>query len=297
MAVPVWLGVSLVIFSLMHVAPGGPFDQERELPPEVKANLLHQYGLDQPLWQQYALYVSKAARADFGMSLKFRELSVAEIIGDRFPVSLQIGLLAIGIMVLVGIPLGMLSALRQNQLTDYLGMAFALICYGTPPFVLALVLILTFSLGLHLLPVSGWGQPQHLILPAIVLGIRPAAVVARLTRAGMIEVLHQEYTRTARGKGLGERAVVVRHALKNALIPVVTAIGLQASELITGSIVVEYIFSVPGLGQMFVTSLTSRDYPLVMGVALFYATLILLSNLLVDLSYGVIDPRIRSQTA
>jgi oligopeptide transport system permease protein len=291
--VPVWAGVSLIVFALLRIAPGGPFDQERELPPEVKANLLHQYGLDKPLWEQYWIYVFNAARADFGVSFRYKELTVRQIIAERFLPSLELGSTAMVIVLLIGIPLGIVAAVQQRSWVDYLGMAVTLTCYATPPFVIALVFILLFAVTLHLLPVSGWGGLSHFVLPATVLGIGPGAVIARLTRGGMLEVLRQDYTRTARAKGLQERAVVLQHVLKNALIPVITTLGLQASYLITGSIVIEYIFSVPGMGQLFVTSLTNRDYPLVMGVALFYATVILVANLVVDLCYSILDPRVR----
>jgi oligopeptide transport system permease protein len=281
--IPVLLGASVCTFVLMHAVPGSPFDGDK-ITPEVQANLMHQYGLDRPYAEQYVLYLGSILRGDLGVS---------HIIAQRFPVSLQLGLAATTIMVLVGIPLGVIGALRQNTWVDYLSLTGALIGYSVPVFVLGLLLLLWLSSSLHLLPVGGWGQPNQYIIPAFAMGIGPASMVARLTRASMLDIIRQDYIRTARTKGLHERAVILSHGVPNALIPVVTVIGAQLSWLITGSFIVEYMFSIPGLGQMFVLSAASLDYPLIMGLALFYAAVVAAMNIVVDASYTILNPRLR----
>jgi oligopeptide transport system permease protein len=290
--VPVLLGASLCTFVLMHAAPGTPFDGDK-ITPEVRANLLRQYGFDRPYPEQYVRYLGSLLRGDLGVSVKMTGEPVARIIGQRFPVSLQLGLVAALIMVAVGIPLGVLGALRQNSWVDHAALSLALLGYSLPIFVLGLLLLLWLSSGLHLLPVGGWGQPSQFIMPAFALGIGPASMIARLTRASMLEVIHQDFVRTAHAKGLPGHLVVTRHAVRNALIPVVTVIGAQVGWLVTGSFIVEYMFSIPGLGQMFVLSAENLDYPLIMGLALFYVTIVAITNIAVDAAYVLANPRLR----
>jgi oligopeptide transport system permease protein len=218
---------------------------------------------------------------------------VARIIAQRFPVSLELGLVAALLMVAVGIPLGVVGALRQNTWVDHAALSLALLGYSLPIFVLGLLLLLGLSSGLHLLPVGGWGEPSQFVMPAFALGIGPASMIARLTRASMLDVIHQDFVRTAHAKGLPGRLVVTRHAIRNALIPVVTVVGAQVGWLITGSFIVEYMFSIPGLGQMFVLSAENLDYPLILGLALFYVTIVAIMNIAVDAAYTLANPRLR----
>jgi oligopeptide transport system permease protein len=243
---------------------------------------------------QYFRYLGSLLQGDLGNSFTFTTRSVADIIGSGAANSLVLGLTAFAILVLIAIPLGVLAAVRQNSWVDYLATGVSLIGYSIPNFVMGVLFILAFGLWLKWIPIAAWEQfPRDLILPAIVLAIRPMAVLTRLTRASMIEVLNQDYIRTAWAKGLGSRMVLIRHALRNALLPVVTVMGDHLGDLITGSIVVEFLFNVPGIGQWFVTSVQRRDYSMIMGTTLFYASLVLLINLVVDLLYAVIDPRIK----
>jgi oligopeptide transport system permease protein len=290
--VPVLLGASACTFVLMHAAPGTPFDGDK-ITPDVRANLLRQYGFDRPYPEQYVRYLGSLLRGDLGVSVKMTGEPVARIIGQRFPVSLQLGLVAALIMVALGIPLGVLGALRQNTWVDHAALSLALLGYSLPIFVLGLLLLLWLSSGLHLLPVGGWGQPSQFIMPAFALGIGPASMIARLTRASMLEIIHQDFVRTAHAKGLPAHIVVARHAVRNALIPVVTVIGAQVGWLVTGSFIVEYMFSIPGLGQMFVLSAENLDYPLIMGLALFYVSIVAITNIAVDAAYVLANPRLR----
>lgn len=292
-AIPVLLIISLVTFSLAHVIPGGPFDKEKPLPAEIIANLEAYYGLDDPLWKQYTDYLWNALHGDFGPSYSSRSRTVNDIISTHFPVSAQLGVLAVIVAMVVGIPLGMISALKQNTFIDYFCMFFALLGVSVPAMTLGPVLVYIFALKLHILPVARWGTWQQAILPAFTLGIGSAALLARLTRASMLQVIREDYIRTARAKGVSEGKVTVHHALKNALIPVVTVIGPLFAALVTGSLIVEQIFAIPGSGKYFITSITNRDYPVVLGIMLLYALIIIIANLIVDLTYSWIDPRIR----
>ena len=292
--IPVLFFISIITFSLAHAVPGGPFDREKALPPEVKANLEKYYGLDQPVWKQYVDYVTDVIfRFDFGPSYRSRGRGVNDIFKDHLPVSAQLGLAAIAIALVIGLPLGILAALKQNTIWDYLGMGLAIFGVSVPAIVLGPMLILIFALSLHLLPVAGWGTPAKMIMPALALGLRESAIIARLTRASMLQVIREDYIRTARAKGLTERVVMVRHALKNAFIPVATILGPMFAALVTGTFIVEQIFAIPGMGKYFITSITNRDYPVVMGTILLYAVFLVLANLAVDLTYAFLDPRIR----
>ncbi|MEA2022296.1 MAG: ABC transporter permease, partial [Candidatus Caldatribacteriota bacterium] len=248
---------------------------------------------DDPLWKQYTDYLRNVLHGDLGPSYSSRSRTVNDIIEEHFPVSAVLGILAVMVAMVVGIPLGMISALKQNTYIDYSCMFFALLGVSVPAMTLGPVLVWFFALKLHLLPVARWGTWQQAILPAFTLGIGSAALLARLTRASMLQVIREDYIRTARAKGVSEKNVTVHHALKNAMIPVVTVIGPLFAALVTGSLIVEQIFAIPGCGKYFVTSVTNRDYPVVLGIMLLYALLIIIANLIVDITYSWIDPRIR----
>lgn len=291
--IPVLLVISLITFILMHVTPGGPFDTEKAHSAAVTANLMHKYGLDKPLPVQYALYIAHALRGDFGISYIYQDRTVQSIILSGMPTTARLAFLAFVVAVILGVSLGTISALRQNSWADYLSLAFATAGASTPNFVWAMILIVFFSLTLHWLPTGGWGTPKQMILPVLALAFTPAAYVARITRASILEVVRQDYVRTARAKGVGARLIVFRHILRNGLIPVITVLGPIFAGLFSGSFIIESIFSIPGTGRLFVQAISARDYPLIMGTTLFYALIIVLANLVVDLLYAVVDPRIR----
>jgi oligopeptide transport system permease protein len=288
----VLLAIVTASFFIMRLAPGGPFDTDRALPAEVRANIEARYHLDEPLWRQYVRYLGDVWRADLGPSFRYPDRSVNELIALGFPVSLTLGLSALAIAVLIGGAAGTLAALRHNRALDYLTMSLALGGVSVPNFVLGPVLILTFALGLGWLPVAGWGTWRHLVMPSITLGVFYAAYVARLARAGMLEVVLQDFIRTARAKGLSEGAVILRHALPSAVLPVVSYLGPAAAGALTGSVIVETIFGVPGIGRYFVTSALNRDYTMVLGTVLFYSGLLIAFNLVVDVLYAYLDPRV-----
>lgn len=280
----------------MRATPGGPWDAtgDRQLSPAVVAALNAKYGLDKPIEQQYVDYlVGIVTRFDFGPSYKLINRTVNDIIGDFFPVSLQLGLMAMAVGVTVGITLGVVSALNQNKLADYLAMFFAIGGVSLPTFVVGPILVLVFAVWLRILPTGGWGTPERLIMPVLVLSLQPAALIARYTRSSMLEVIRMDYVRTARAKGLKESTVIIGHALRNALVPIVTIGGVLLATVVTGSFFVETIFNVPGIGRYFVTSVGNRDYPVLMGVTLLFASVVTLMNVFVDVVYGFLDPRIR----
>jgi ABC-type dipeptide/oligopeptide/nickel transport system permease component len=292
--IPVFFFISVITFSLAHAVPGGPFDREHRLPPEIITNLNRYYGLDQPVWKQYLKYMSDVVlRFDFGPTYASRSRRVNDIFADHLPVSAQLGVLALLLALCIGVPLGIVSALKQNTMWDYMAMALAIFGISVPSIVLGPLLILIFALTLRWFPVAGWGTPGQMLLPALALGLNQSAVIARLTRASMLQVVREDYIRTARAKGLTERAVMVQHALKNAFIPVATILGPMFAFLVTGTFIVEQIFAIPGMGKYFVTSITNRDYPVVMGTILLYALVLVLANLAVDITYAFLDPRIR----
>lgn len=299
-AIPTLLIVITVSFFLMRLAPGGPFDGERQLPPEIEANLKAAYHLDQPLLTQYGLYMKDLVHGDLGPSFRNKDFSVTEQIKQGFPVSLTIGLAAIVMALLIGIPLGVIAALRRNRALDYLVMGVALGGIAVPSFVIAPLLALVFGIILKWLPVGGWPASgtwwqyfPYLLLPVTALAIQQIASIARLTRASMIEVLGQPFIRTAQAKGLSTPQVIAKHALRPALLPVLSYLGPAIAGIITGSVVIEQIFTLPGIGRFFVQGALNRDYTLVMGVVVFYAVLIMLMNLIVDVLYCVLDPQIR----
>lgn len=335
----VLLVVSLITFGLMHAVPGGPFDREKALPEGVIENLNARYHLDEPLWQQYLRYVynvliphittsapSTSFEDDFlvginigpvgfrwmnfGPSYVSRSRTVNDIFRDNLPVSAQLGVLSLCVSLVLGIPLGILAALKQNTILDYLSMSVAIFGVSVPAIVLGPLMVWMFGILLKWLPPTGWGAKppfllgflpstlgwnflRYTIMPAIALGLGGSAIIARLMRASLLQSIREDYIRTARAKGLTEQLVIIRHALKNSLIPVVTILGPMFAALITGTFVVETVFGIPGMGKYFVTSITNRDYPVIMGTILLYAFLLVIANLLVDISYAFLDPRIR----
>lgn len=333
--------VSLMTFLLMHSVPGGPFDTEKALPKEILANLRARYHLDDPLWKQYVNYIGEIVVPkistekpkisvlnstlidakigdvyfrwmNFGPSFTSKSRSVNDIFRDQFPVSMQLGIMAVFMAVIIGIPLGILAALKQNTFWDYASMGVAIFGVSVPAIVLGPILVMIFGVILKWLPPTGWGSkppfvlgflPRNLsweyfryaILPVFALGMAGSALIARLTRASLLQVIREDYIRTARAKGLSERAVIVRHALRNSLIPVATVLGPYFAAIVTGTFVVELVFGIPGLGKYFVNSISNRDYPVIMGTILLYAFILVIANALVDIVYAFLDPRIRIQ--
>lgn len=300
-AIPTLFLVVTAAFFMMRAAPGSPFEGDRKLSPEIERSVMQRYGMDKPLVVQYGAYLSGVVRGDLGPSLKYKDKTVLEVIGDGFPKSVIIGLPALIIAALIGVALGVVAALRQNKPADYGVMTIAILGVCVPTFVTAPLLVLVFAAKLGWLPTAGWpsdtetfsGSLRYLILPIVVLALPQIAIISRLTRAGMIEVLRSNYVRTARAKGLPEHSVVARHALRAAILPLVSYLGPACAGLITGSLVVEQIFQLPGLGRSFVLGALQRDYTVVMGVVILYAGLILLLNLVSDLLYAALDPRVR----
>ncbi len=318
--------VSAVTFVLMRLVPGGPFNTDRGVPEPIIRNLERRYNLDAPLWEQYVDYVAgiaipritgpdwrrsveedylinielplgEAGTAlrwmNFGPSLTRRSQTVTNIIGDSLPISMQLGIAAMIVGLVIGIPAGIVSALNRNTFYDYIGMGIAILGVSVPAIILGPILQYVFGVGMGILPVTGWGEFQHIILPSFALGFAQSALIARLTRASLLQVLNEDYIRTARAKGLRERTVINKHAMRNALIPVITVLGPLAAALLTGTFVVEIIFGIPGLGKFFVNSIINRDYTIIMGTVLLYAVFLVLANLMVDIVYAWIDPRIR----
>jgi len=331
--------VSVITFALMHAVPGGPFDREKKLPKEIMENLNKRYHLDDPLVVQYGRYMydvliphfsvqapTSSLQDDFlfkvklgpvwlkwmnfGPSYASRSRTVNDIFRDQLPISMQLGAMALFVAILIGLPLGILAALKQNTIFDYLGMSVAIFGVSVPVIVLGPLMIFIFGVSLKLLPPTGWGaKPPYLlgffpskldwsfwkyaIMPSIALGLGSSAIIARLTRASLLQVIREDYIRTARAKGLQERLVITRHALKNSLIPVVTILGPMFAALITGTFVTELTFGIPGMGKYFVTSITNRDYPVIMGTILLYVVFLVIANLIVDIVYAYLDPRIR----
>lgn len=289
----VLLAIITITFILMHAIPGGPFTSEKNLPAAVLKNIEEHYRLNDPLWKQYADYLTSLVHLDLGPSFKYAGRSVNDIIQESFPVSLELGMTSIILAVLAGIPAGAVAALKQNKWQDYAAMLVATVGVSVPSFVLAAVLVYVFAIRLGFLPAALWEGPEYLIMPALALSAYPMAFIARLTRSSMLEVLAQDYIKTARAKGLPPRIILCRHALKNALIPVITYTGPMAASILTGSFIIENIFAIPGLGKHFVTSIYNRDYTVILGVTVFYSILVIGLNLLVDLLYPFLDPRIK----
>jgi oligopeptide transport system permease protein len=287
--------VATLTFLLLHLAPGGPFDSERRLPPEVLANLEAKYHLDEPVLQQYLRYLAGIARGDFGPSYKYLDRGVTDIITDTLPTSALLGGLALLFAVLVSFPAGLLAAYYRDSAIDRSCMFIASLGISLPNFLLGALLIWAVALQLGWLQAGRWQDWQSAILPTITLGAAPAAYLAALLRSTLIEAFGEDFVRTARAKGLKESVVLMKHALSNSMIPVLTVMGPLTAALLTGSFVVEYVFAIPGMGRFFITAVTDRDYPLIMGVTLVYTALLVCANLVVDILYGYVDPRIRTQ--
>jgi oligopeptide transport system permease protein len=285
--------VATVTFALMRMTPGGPFDRERRLPPEIMANVAAKYKLDRPLVVQYMSFLSDLTRADLGPSYKYVDRSVNTIVAETLPVSLLLGLLALLSALLLSFPAGICAAFYQNSWPDRWSMLGATLGVSLPDFVLGALLIWLFSLKLGLFYVGRWGEPSGMVLPVLTLAAAPAAYLTFLLRSALLETLGEDFIRTARAKGLSESRVVVKHALRNCLIPILTVLGPLVAGLVTGSFVVEYVFAIPGMGRFYVTAVTDRDYPLIMGVTMIYTVLLVCANFLVDWLYSWADPRIR----
>lgn len=295
----VFVIVSIVAFLLMHSVPGGPFDEEKQpLPPAAKANILRKYGLDRPLYEQYARYMWNAMHGDFGISFQSPTETVTQLIGRTWPTSIQLGLMALFVAFTSGLTFGIIAAVKQNSWIDYVVTFISTLGITVPNFVIAIWLLLLFAVQLRWLPTGGWPSNgssdwKTMIMPVITLALGPSALVARYTRSSLVEVIRSDYIRTARAKGLAEQVVVTRHALKNALIPLITILGPLIPNLITGTIFVEVIFRVPGMGKFFVSSIYLRDYPMIMATMLLVATLWSITYLLSDILYTIVDPRVR----
>jgi oligopeptide transport system permease protein len=294
-AVPTLFVIIAISFFMIRMAPGGPFSRERVVAPEILQNLNRVYHLDEPLADQFLRYLGGVLQGDFGPSFKYKDFSVGELIWIGFPVSLQLGGAAVLVSTVLGIAFGVIAALRQNGRVDVVVMATAMAGIAIPNFVMAPLMTLVLGVYLHWLPVAGWGDGglRQAFLPVVALALPQIAYVARLMRGSMIEVLRSNYVRTARAKGLPERVTILRHALKGALLPVISYLGPAIAGIITGSVVIEQIFGIPGIGRYFVQAAINRDYTLVMGTVIFYGVLIILANLVVDLVYGLLDPKVR----
>ncbi len=289
----VLLVVSTLTFFLLRALPGGPFDIEKKLPPQIRRNIEEKYKLDQPLWKQYAKYLGDLAQGDFGPSYKYVDRTVGDIIQETFPVSLKLGIVALLVSIASGTAIGVISAVRPRGILDLFTAFFATALVSVPSFVVGAGLIYFISVKLGLFPAALWGRPEHMVLPVLTLAAGPAAYLARLTRGSMLEVSQNPFVRTARAKGLSETKVAIKHILRNALIPVVTVLGPIAAYLVTGSFVVEHIFAIPGMGRFFVFAVSNRDYPLVMGITVVYTVVLVIANLIVDILYLLLDPRIK----
>lgn len=290
--ITLWVIVT-VTFILAHAIPGGPFDREKQLQPEIRKYIEERYKLNEPLIKQYTDYVKNLLKFDLGPSYQQRGTSINEIINRGFPVSAKLGTAAVILAVIVGILFGIISALNQSKWQDHVTMFLSTLGVTIPSFVLATLLTYVFAFKMGLFPVFGWGQAKHYVLPSIALGGFSMAFIARLTRSSLLDVIRQDYIRTARAKGLMEISVVCKHALKNAILPVVTFLGPLVAQVLTGSFVIERIFSIPGLGRTYVDSIGNRDYTLILGVTVFYGAFLIICNLVVDIVYAAIDPRIR----
>jgi oligopeptide transport system permease protein len=293
-AIPLVLVISAMAFFLVHIAPGGPFDRERApASPEIERNLLAKYHLDEPIWKQYLRYLQDLAHGDFGPSLKYRNHSVNDIIAQGLPVSMTLGTLAFCFAMGLGLPIGFFAAARRGRWEDYLGNSFAVLAVCVPALVIAPVLILLFAIKFKLLPIALWGSPLNAILPMVSLGLFFCGKIARLFREGMLGAMQSEFVTAARAKGLGETKLLARHALRIAILPVVSYSGPMLADLLTGSFIVENMFQIPGIGMFLVNGSLNRDYTMVVGLALLYAVLLIALNLLVDFAYTLLDPRVK----
>ena len=291
--IPVLFAVSVITFVLMHAVPGGPWAREKALPDAVEARLNAEYGLDKPLYEQYLIWAGGFVTGDLGPSYRYQDRSVNDIVADGFLVTVQLGIMAFFLSIIVGIPLGILAALGHNRWPDYLTTSVSIIGIATPSFIIAILLIIVFSVQLGWFPTGGWKGPEYWVLPTIALAGFPIAVIARYTRASMLEVTRKDYIRTAHSKGLRNNSVVTRHMIRNALIPVVTILGPTLAFLVTGSFIIERVFNIPGMGQFYLNAIATRDYSLLMAMTMLYAFAVAFLNVVVDILYAYIDPRIR----
>jgi dipeptide transport system permease protein len=292
MIITLWLIITGTFF-LMHSVPGSPFNEERTTNEAIQKNLEAYYHLDEPLIVQYGNYLSALLHLDLGPSIKKSSQTVNEMLGRGFPVSFELGFYTLILAVLSGMTLGIIAALRHNGVVDYLSMSIAVLGISIPNFVMATFLIEQLAVNFPIFPVATWSSPKHMVLPILALATGPMAIIARLTRSSMLEVLTQDYIRTAKAKGLSPVKIVFKHALRNALLPVVTVLGSLAASILTGTFVIEKIFAIPGMGKYFVDSINNRDFPVIMGTTVFYSAILILMLFLVDLAYGVLDPRIK----
>lgn len=292
MLLTLWIIITATFF-LMHVTPGSPFNEERNTNEAIQKNLEAHYHLDKPLIVQYGLYLKQVATFDFGISIKKSSQTVNEMIGRGFPISFELGMITLIVATISGITLGVIASLKHNGIVDYVAMTLAVIGISIPNFVLATMLIQQFAVNWKILPTATWTSWQHMILPTIALATGPTAIIARLTRSSMLEVLTQDYIKTAKAKGLTPFKIIFKHALRNALLPVVTLMGALAASILTGTFVIEKIFAIPGMGKYFVDSINNRDYPVIMGTTIFYSSILIFMLFLVDLAYGILDPRIK----
>lgn len=292
MIITLWLIITGTFF-LMHSVPGSPFNEERTTNEAIQKNLEAYYHLDEPLIVQYGNYLSSLLQLDLGPSIKKSSQTVNEMLGRGFPVSFELGFYTLILAVISGITLGIIAALRHNGWVDYLSMSIAVLGISIPNFVMATFLIEQLAVNFPIFPVATWSSPKHMVLPILALATGPMAIIARLTRSSMLEVLTQDYIRTAKAKGLSPVKIVFKHALRNALLPVVTVLGSLAASILTGTFVIEKIFAIPGMGKYFVDSINNRDFPVIMGTTIFYSAILILMLFLVDLAYGVLDPRIK----
>lgn len=292
-AIPILFILASLCFVLVRSVPGGPFDLEKNLPPEVIANIKRKYYMDKPLHEQYVRYISRLARGDLGVSYKYVNRTVNDIMRDALPVSMQLGGLGLLLAILIGVPLGTLAAIKRNTPFDWLSMIIATAGISVPAFVVGALLIYVFGIQLKVLPVGLWESPRSMVLPALTLAASPAAYLARLTRASVLEVLEKDWVRTARSKGLSLQGTILKHVLRNALVPIVTVLGPLTAVLITGSFIVEYVYAIPGMGRFFITAVGNRDYDLLIGTTLVFGVILLITNTIVDILYTVLDPRIQ----
>lgn len=296
-ALPVLLAVTTITFLLVRIVPGGPFDAEKKLPPEIVANINAKYHLDKPVVEQYIFYISRLAHGDLGVSYKYVNRTVNDILAHALPVSLKLGFLGLALAILIGIPLGTVAAIKRATIFDYGAIFLSTLGISVPGFVIGALLIFTFGIWLKLLPVALWESSRHMLLPALTLSFGPAAYLARLTRASVLEVMEKDWVRTARAKGLSLPATILKHVLRNALVPVATVLGPLTAIVITGSFVVEYIYAIPGMGRFFITAIGNRDYDLIIGTTLVFAFFLIVANTIVDIAYSVLDPRMRVEAS
>ncbi|AIM17835.1 MULTISPECIES: ABC transporter permease [Neobacillus] len=292
MIITLWLIITGTFF-LMHSVPGSPFNEERTTNEAIQKNLEAYYQLDKPLFVQYGNYLKSLVQFDLGPSIKKSSQTVNDLLGRGFPVSFELGLYTLILAIISGITLGVLAALRHNGIIDYLAMTIAVLGISIPNFVMATLLIQQLAVNIPIFPVATWASPKHMVLPILALATGPMAIIARLTRTSMLEVLTQDYIKTAKAKGLSPVKIVFKHALRNALLPVVTVLGSLAASILTGTFVIEKIFAIPGMGKYFVDSINNRDYPVIMGTTVFYSAILIVMLFLVDLAYGFLDPRIK----